>query len=170
MTASHCFNCPHRDFQSRTEVCREQLVNKGLKSLTLSCLFLHMYHNSVGLQTELCTRRLATTGNLLYAAPACSHTVLPRLPHSAGIKEGEENTPGYTSGTASEGVWQCMAEVQHCDEHPVVVSVSDQPTRCCFCILLQRWKQICVHLQSLHAGLRDDDTTALARRSVITKR
>lgn len=134
-----------------------------------------MYHNCVGLETELCTRRLATAGNLLCAAPVCSHTALQPLPHSTGIKEGEENTPGYTSGTASEGVWQSMAEVQRCDKHPIAVSVKWCDTLIClrdvvfaFCCSIESWF-VCVVKARAHTRLRDDDTTALAWRSVITK-
>lgn len=90
-----------------------------------------MYHNSVGPQTELHTRCLATTGSLLYAASVCSHTAPPLLPHSAEIKEEEENAAGYTSGSARACVWQGMAQVWCCDTHPFEVSVKWSGTLLC---------------------------------------
>lgn len=85
----------------------------------------------------------------------CSSSLFP---HSAGIiekeeEEEEENAPGYRSGTAREGLWQGMAEVQFCDKHPIVVSVKWRVTLICLqdvvfpsAAAAEKWRQVCVNL------------------------
>lgn len=165
---------PRRRIEGLTELFKEQLVNK-------------LQPDSPTHAAQLCgtsNRAVCETFGHQSESYCMQLRSVPTQCHcgcntATGIKGAEESAPGNTSGTAREGVWQDVAEVRYRDKtshsgqcetvRHAVLPVNDAVFT--FLLQLRIYSRFVCIFQSLysHAGLRDDDTTALARQSVITE-